>query len=276
MGIAGAGNSGTVIAALVGPRLAELVGWQAVMGLALLPVLLTFVTFFALAKDSPHSAPPPPLAEYVRSLRRRETAWLSLFYSMTFGGLVGLSSYLGIFFRDEYGVSKVLAGDLTAGCVFAGSLLRPVGGALADRVGGVRMLTVVLGIVALLLGAVATLPPLWLVIPILVVTMGVLGVGNGAVFQMIPQIFQREIGVVTGLVGAAGGVGGFYLPTLLGALQGQTNSFGPGFAAIAATALGVLLLLVMVRGQLHDAIAERMRRAIATREAAIAPVGTDG
>lgn len=260
MGIAGAGNSGTVIAALAAPRLAEHLGWQPVLGLALIPVLATLATFFVLAKDSPHHPPPPTLSAYFQGLRRRETAWLCLFYGITFGGFVGLSGYLGIFFRDEYGVSKVHAGDLTAVCVFAGSLLRPVGGAISDRLGGVRVLSVVLGIVALLVTAVSFLPPLWLVLPILVVAMATLGMGNGAVFQIIPQVFRREIGVITGLVGAAGGVGGFYLPLVLGSVKGSTGSFGPGFAAIAGTALATLLLLLVARGQLQAAVREPHRR----------------
>lgn len=257
MGIAGAGNSGTVLAALVAPRLAAQVGWQPVLGLALVPVLVTLVVFAALAQDSPHHPPPPRLGAYLQGLRRPETLWLCLFYSVTFGGFVGLSSYLGIFFRDQYGVSKVHAGDLTAACVLAGSLLRPVGGALSDRLGGLRVLTVLLVAVAALIAGVALLPPLWLVLPVLIVTMAALGMGNGAVFQVIPQLFRREIGVVTGLVGAAGGVGGFYLPTLLGSLRGATGSFAPGFSAFAMTAVAVLLLLLATQGRLSAAVPAR-------------------
>ena len=245
MGIAGAGNSGTVLSALFAPRLAEQFGWQPVFGLALVPVLLTLAVFFFLAKDSPSHVAPPGLRSYLGGLRRSETFWFCLFYAVTFGGFVGLSSYLGIFFRDQYGVSKVHAGDLTAICVIGGSLLRPVGGLLADRIGGTRVLMAVLGFIGVAMAALATLPPLMLIVPLFMVTMATLGMGNGAVFQLIPQVFRRDIGVITGLVGAAGGVGGFFLPTVLGSLKGQTGSFSAGFlvcAAAAATTLGLLFL----------------------------------
>jgi NNP family nitrate/nitrite transporter-like MFS transporter len=262
MGITGAGNSGTVLAALTAPRLAERIGWQPVLGIALVPVLITLAVFFLLAKDSPFHPPAPALGRYLQGLRRRETVWLCVLYAVTFGGFVGLSSYLGIFFHDQYGVSKVRAGDLTAACVFAGSLLRPVGGAISDRWGGVRVLTVLFAVVAALAAGIAALPPLWAVLPLLVLTMATLGVGNGAVFQVIPQLFRAEIGVVTGLVGAAGGIGGFYLPTVLGALKGSTGSFGPGFAAFAVAAILATVLLALAQGRLH--------RAVATSRAAMA------
>jgi NNP family nitrate/nitrite transporter-like MFS transporter len=263
MGIAGAGNSGTVMASLVAPRLAQHLGWQPVLGLALLPVVATFVAFFIIAKDSPHHAPPAKLSAYIGGLRQPETLWLCLFYSVTFGGFVGLSSYLAIFFHDGYHVSKVHAGDLTAACVFSGSLLRPVGGAVSDRFGGLRVLTVLLGIVAALILVVAMQPPLLFLLPVLVVTMATLGMGNGAVFQVIPQVFRREIGVITGLVGAAGGVGGFYLPTVLGALKGSSGSFGPGFVAFAAIVLAALALLLIAQDRLRIAVESPLHPKIA-------------
>jgi NNP family nitrate/nitrite transporter-like MFS transporter len=251
MGIAGAGNSGTVLAALIAPRLAEQIGWRPVFGVMLVPVLLTLLAFWLLAKDAPRQSAPPKLSAYLQSLRRPETLWLCLLYSVTFGGFVGLSSYLAIFFRDQYGISKVQAGDLTAACVLAGSLLRPLGGALSDRLGGLRVLVGLFAVVAGLMLGIALLPPLWLVVPLLVVTMATLGMGNGAVFQVIPQIFRREIGVITGLVGAAGGVGGFYLPMLLGSLKESTGSFGAGFAAFALVAGAAFVVLLAARTRLR-------------------------
>lgn len=256
MGIAGAGNSGTVTAALFAPRLAEAFGWQAVLGIALLPVLVTLGVFYALAKDSPNHPPPARLSAYLGSLRRRETLWLCLFYGSTFGGFVGLSSFLGIFFRDQYGVSRVNAGDLTAVCVLAGSMLRPVGGAIADRLGGIRVLSLILGLVAALMATIALLPPLFVALPLIVLVMGVLGMGNGAVFQVIPQIYRGEIGVVTGLVGAAGGLGGFYLPTVLGAARQASGSFSLGFLAFALSSLAMLALLLFAQSRLRAAAGE--------------------
>jgi MFS transporter, NNP family, nitrate/nitrite transporter len=248
MGIAGAGNSGTVLAALFVPRLATAVGWHAAMGLAMLPMAAAGLVFLFCAKDSPDQPPPRTPRDYAAVLRQLDTLWFCLFYSITFGGFVGLASFLGVFFHAQYLVDKVAAGDLTALCVCAGSFMRPVGGLLADRYGGIRMLSVLYGAVALMLFGIAALPPLWLATPLFVVTLALLGAGNGSVFQLVPLRFQREIGVVTGLVGAAGGLGGFFLPTLLGLLKDLTGSFASGFVVLAVVCLWGMSLMVAVSG----------------------------
>lgn len=246
MGIAGAGNSGTALATLFGPLLAKYVGWQAVFGLALLPILLTLVVFVLFARDSPSQPASRPLAAYAGILRQGDTWWFCLFYSVTFGGFVGLASFLNIFFHDQYGLSRVEAGYFATLCVISGSFLRPLGGYLADRFGGIRMLTALyVGVGAATLGL-ATLPPLYAATALLFVGMGLLGMGNGAVFQLVPQRFSQEIGVVTGIVGAAGGVGGFFLPTLLGGLKQLTGTFAGGFLLFALIGLICAAALVYV------------------------------
>src|SRR5262249_54917070 len=140
LGIAGAGNSGTALALFFAPRLAAPFGWHAVFGLALVPVLATLVLVTAFARESPDRPAPKPLAAYAGVLARRDTWWFCLFYSFTFGGFVGLASFLSVFFRDQFGLSKVEAGTFATVCVIAGSFLRPVGGYLADQVGGLRLL----------------------------------------------------------------------------------------------------------------------------------------
>lgn len=243
LGIAGAGNSGTVLASLFAPRLAEAFGWQAVFGLAMVPVSATIAMFALLAEDSPAPVAPPRLRDVAAVLRQADALWFCLFYSVTFGGFVGLASYLAIFFHDQYGLSKVAAGDLTAACVFAGSFARPLGGFVADRVGGIRALLLLFALVGTAMLVLSRMPPIGLAAALLFAGMALLGMGNGAVFQLVPQRFPREIGVLTGLVGAAGGVGGFLLPFFLGFLQELTDSYGPGFAsfALAALAAGGLL-----------------------------------
>lgn len=248
MGIAGAGNSGTVLASLFMPRLAAAIGWQAAMGVAILPMAVAGLVFFLCAKDSPTQPAPKRLADYVAVLREVDTVWFCLFYSITFGGFVGLASFLGVFFHDQYAVNKVVAGDLTALCVFAGSFMRPIGGWLADRYGGIRMLSALYGAVALLLFGIASLPPLWLATPLFIVTLALLGAGNGSVFQLVPLRFQREIGVITGLVGAAGGLGGFFLPSLLGLLKDLTGTYASGFVVLAVLCVWGMSLMVAVSG----------------------------
>lgn len=247
MGIAGAGNSGTVLATLFAPRLAEWVGWKGVFGLAILPVALVALLFLLLARDSPRQARPEGLAEYLAVLRQPDAVWFCVIYGLTFGGFVGLASFLSIFFRDQYAITKVQAGDLATLCVLSGSFLRPVGGYLADRLGGVRMLFLLLtGVLALSLW-ISRLPGVILVTALFFVLMALLGMGNGSVFQLVPQRFPREIGVITGLVGAAGGIGGFFLPSVMGAVKGYAGTFGPGFVLLAFYAGACLLLLATRR-----------------------------
>jgi MFS transporter, NNP family, nitrate/nitrite transporter len=244
LGLAGAGNSGTVLAALFAPGLAVAVGWNDVLGLLVLPLAATLALYLVLAKDSPDCPPAKTLAAYLKVLRIGDAWWFMFFYGVTFGGFVGLASSLTIYFNDQYGLSPVVAGYFTAACVFAGSMVRPLGGAVADRVGGVRSLSVMYAVAALALGLVSTgLPRAWMALLVFVVAMLALGMGNGAVFQLVPQRFRREIGVMTGLVGMMGGVGGFWLASSLGYAKQLTSSYQAGFllfAGLAALALAGL------------------------------------
>jgi MFS transporter, NNP family, nitrate/nitrite transporter len=248
MGIAGAGNSGTVLAALFAPRIANHCGgnWHMVFALAMIPVAIVWFIVALLAKDSPDKPAPKSMSEYLGVLKEPDTLWFCLFYSITFGGFVGLASFLPTFFTDQYGLNKVQAGSFTALCVFAGSFVRPIGGYLADRFGGVRMLVLLYGAIGILAFCVAQLPPLSLTTALLFVLMAALGCGNGSVFQLVPQRFPRQIGVITGIVGAAGGLGGFFLPSALGYLKQSMGSFGAGFtilAVAAACCIGLMLAL---------------------------------
>ena len=247
MGIAGAGNSGTVLASFFAPRLAEHVRWHGVFGLSTVPVLFTLALFCLFAKENPEKPARQRPPEYLRVLREADLWWFSLFYMVTFGGFVGLASFLPIFFHDQYGVSRIMAGNLTALAVFAGSFLRPLGGLLADRFGGIRSLLALYGIVASVTFVVATVPPVALATLSLFLGMGALGMGNGAVFQLVPQRFQSEIGVATGIVGSAGGFGGFLLPSLFGILKDSTGSYGAGFLIFSLAAFSCVGLLANVQ-----------------------------
>jgi NNP family nitrate/nitrite transporter-like MFS transporter len=244
MGVAGAGNSGTVLAALFAPRIAEVLGWHAVFGLALVPVTVVLLLFVLIAKESPTEPAAKPLITYFDVLRHRDTLWFSLLYCFTFGGFVGLASFMVIFFHDQYEISKVAAGTLTALCVFSGSMARPIGGFLSDRFGGVRVLTAVLALAACGLLTIAALPPIGVAVPLIFTTMGILGLGNGSVFQLVPQRFTKEIGVVTGFIGAAGGLGGFVMPSVLGFLKGVTGSYAAGFLILALAGVSCFFVLL--------------------------------
>ncbi|MCK0506841.1 nitrate/nitrite transporter [Aromatoleum anaerobium] len=248
LGIAGAGNSGTAIAALVAPGLAAAYGWTNVFGLALIPLVLVFVFYLVVAKDAPECPPAKPLAEYFKVLKDKDAWWFMFFYAVTFGGFVGLASSLTIYFNTQYGLDAKMAGYFTAACVFAGSMVRPVGGAVADRIGGIKSLSVMYVFAALFLGIVSVgLPTAWMALVVFVAAMLALGMGNGAVFQLVPQRFRKEIGVMTGLVGMAGGVGGFYLASSLGYAKQATGSYQSGFLIFAALALAALVGLTAVK-----------------------------
>ena len=248
LGIAGAGNSGTALAALFAPGLAAAFGWINVFGLALIPLVAVFIFYLMVAKDAHECPPPKTLAEYLKVLKDRDAWWFMFFYSVTFGGFVGLASSLTIYFNTQYGLDAKMAGYFTAACVFAGSLVRPIGGNLADRIGGIRTLSTMYVIAAaFLFGVSFGLPQAWMAVVVFVGAMLALGMGNGAVFQLVPQRFRREIGVMTGLVGMAGGIGGFYLASSLGYSREVTGSYQTGFVVFALLAVAALVGLTRVK-----------------------------
>jgi MFS family permease len=208
------------------------------------------VVFGLLARDAPSKKTPTAVSEMIALLARERLAWaLGAFYFLTFGGFVAFSIYLPILLRDEFGFTLKDAGFRTAGFVVLATLMRPAGGWLSDRIGGARVLHgVFLGVVpfALLLA--------WpSIIPFTVGALGcavLLGLGNGAVFKLVPQYFSANTGVVTGLVGALGGLGGFFPPLLLGIFGDRFGLIWPGFVLLAASSVvlwGVNARVFLVR-----------------------------
>ena len=249
MGIAGMGNSGTVLAALFAPTLAKLFGWNSVLGLACIPLSIVLVAYLFMAKDAPNAPAPKRLIDYFEPLKTADAWWFMLFYGVTFGGFVGLAASLPIYFTDQFGLTTIVAGYCTAGCVFAGSLIRPIGGALADQIGGVKTLSVVYIVAALMLAGVSAAPTVATALGFFVLAMLALGTGNGAVFQLVPQRFGKEIGVMTGLVGMAGGIGGFYLASSLGFAKQLSGSYQSGLLIFAVLALVAFACLSFVKGK---------------------------
>ncbi len=248
LGIAGAGNSGTVFASLFAPGLAKWLGWNTVLGLAVLPLSLAFLVYIFAAKDSPNRPPPKTLPEYLAVLRMSDAWWFMFFYAVTFGGFVGLASSLAIYFNTDYGLDAVTAGYFTAACVFVGSLVRPIGGALADRVGGIKTLSFMYAIAACALVLVSFRPAsVYTALALFAVGMLAFGMGNGSVFQLVPQRFRHEIGVMTGLVGMTGGVGGFFLASSLGISKQLTGVYQAGLLAFASLAVLALVGLTIIK-----------------------------
>jgi NNP family nitrate/nitrite transporter-like MFS transporter len=233
LGIYGLGNIGQSAAVFLGPVLAVEVGWQNIFrGMAVLLVVWG-IAFYLLARNSPKTVRPAGIGAMLQLLSRERLSWaLSLFYFLTFGGFVAFSIYLPVLLKDQFGLKPADAGFRTAGFVVLATLARPLGGWLADKIGGARVLHVVfLGVIpfALLMSWPAMLP----------FTVGALGCafllgnGNGAVFKLVPQYFPKEVGTVTGLVGAMGGLGGFFPPLLLGFFRDHWHTTWPGFALLA-------------------------------------------
>jgi NNP family nitrate/nitrite transporter-like MFS transporter len=247
MGLAGAGNIGTVLDALLAPRIAAAFGWRAVFGLALIPAALVLAAYTIFSREAAVEFRKKRLADYLKLLKEKDAHWFCFYYTVSFGGFVGLASSYVLYFKSEFGLPPVHAGDLAALCTAAGSLLRPPGGALADRIGGIRALYRCYMAAGLALVLAAVGHRLGWNLVMLMVASGALGMANGAVFQLLPQRFGKDLGVMTGLVGAGGGVGGFYLASSLGYSKGLTGSYLAGLTVFALLCFCAIIGLGLVK-----------------------------
>jgi NNP family nitrate/nitrite transporter-like MFS transporter len=259
LGIYGIGNIGQSAAVFLGPVLAVVLapspaalgsGWAKVFYGTAVMLAVWAVVFALAARNPPAAARPANLAEMLHTLGHEPLAWaLSAFYFLTFGGFVAFGIYLPSLLKDQFLLEPTDAGFRTAGFVVLATLTRPLGGWLSDRVGGARVLSFVLaGLVpfALLLAW----PPEetgvnYVPVPFTLAALAcaaLLGFGNGAVFKLVPQYFPAQAGTITGLVGAMGGLGGFFPPLLLGYFSDHFHTIWPGFALLAATAFALYML----------------------------------
>jgi len=239
LGVYGLGNIGQSAAVFLGPVLAVVVGWQNIFRGAAVILVVWGVAFYALARNSPKTVRPPGLGEMLGLLARERLSWvLSLFYFLTFGGFVAFSIYLAVLLKDQFGLKPTDAGFRTAGFVVLATLARPLGGWLSDKIGGARVLNAVF----LAIAPLALLMSWPSMLPFTVGALGcafLLGIGNGAVFKLVPQYFPKQVGTVTGLVGAMGGLGGFFPPLLLGFFRDHLHAVWPGFLLLAAVAVAL-------------------------------------
>lgn len=251
LGVYGAGNIGQSLAAFGAPVFAATIGFR--WGFWTFGILLTIwlAIFAATAKNSPRRVSLKTFADTIRPLEDRRSWILSLYYFLTFGGFVAMAIYLPIFLTEMFHLTPQDAGLRTAGFVVVATVLRPVGGILADKVGGSTILKWVFPFAAVM--------AIFMACPLMITfTTGALGVaaaiglGNGAVFKMVPEYFPKSVGSVTGLVGAAGGLGGFFPPLVLGLVKQQTGSFLAGFIMLSVFCLFCLAVLVAGRKAPHS------------------------
>lgn len=247
LGLAGAGNVGVVIDAILAPRLAAAYGWNAVFGFALIPLLLVLGLYMFFSKEAQVKVKKKTLRDYLQLLKEKDAHWFCFFYTISFGGFSGLAASLIIYFTSEFHLSAVDAGSWAAVCTLVGALGRPVGGAVADRLGGIRSLNVFYTIAALALVLAAFAKSLPLCAAGFFLASGAFGMANGSVFQLLPQRFARDIGVMTGLVGCGGGLGGFMLASSLGYSKGLTGSYLAGLLIFSTLCLLALLGLTLVK-----------------------------
>lgn len=255
LGVYGAGNVGQSLAAFGAPLLFTHVGFRNTFWSFAGLLAVWTVIFFSFAKDAPRSAPPKSLGQMVRPLSEKMSWVLSFFYFLTFGGFVAMSIYLPMFLTELFKLTPQDAGFRTAGFVLLATAMRPIGGRLSDKVGGLTILLWVFPFVT----AMALLLTFQTMVPFTIGALGMaaaIGLGNGAVFKLVPQYFPQSVGAVTGLVGAMGGLGGFFPPLALGIIKQQTGSFLWGFVLLGCFALICLLVAKLTtRGRFQKQIA---------------------
>lgn len=265
LGIAGAGNIGVVLDFLFAPKIAELWGWSSVFGFGASMAILVLIAYGFLAKNAPkeiYTQRPKKIKDYIKLLGNNDTWWFNLFYAVSFGGFVGFAGYMKVYLMNTYSVDmgifgldildesniKVIAGYFGALCIFAGAVLRPVGGNIADKIGGVKALYIFYSSVAILAIVMALIKlPFFISIFVLFLIMANLGMANGAVFQLVPQRFGKDIGIMTGLVGCAGGLGGTALIKTLGWSKGTFDGYSVGFIIFATVVFVAIVGLSFVK-----------------------------
>lgn len=238
LGVYGMGNIGQSIAVFFAPVLAAQLGsWRTVFFIFAAVALVWGIVFYTFARNEATAVRPKTLAESLAPLKTSKVAWvLSLFYFLTFGGFVALSLYMPTLLREIFNLSPTDAGARTAGFVVLATLLRPLGGNLADKFGGAKVLVLVFVTITLL----SLLLSFNSIVPFTIGALGcaaALGLGNGAVFKLVPQYFPKETGTVTGLVGAFGGLGGFFPPLELGFVKDAFGTYTFGFVLLSLFSL---------------------------------------
>jgi NNP family nitrate/nitrite transporter-like MFS transporter len=249
LGIYGAGMGGTVLAGLTAPRIADAVSITAAFLAAAGLVAVALALWIALARDAPAPARQVSMREPIAVLGTGARAWaLVLFYFLAFGGFVAMYLYLPKLLTGVHDLSKTDAGARAAGFALLAVIGRPLGGTISDRIGAERVLRVCFSAVLVLAVGLAVGYESMVPLTVCCLTMAfALGLGTGAVFKLVPVWYPDRVGAVTGVVGAAGGLGGFFPPLVMGIVKSATGGYALGFILMALVALGCLLVLHAMR-----------------------------
>ncbi|MFZ5526474.1 MAG: MFS transporter [Pseudomonadota bacterium] len=262
MGLVGAGNVGTAVSVLIAPPLAQAFGWQTVYGLAALAICLPMIVMIVFAKEPPDVDSHASFREHIACLFEKDGWAFSLIYGITFGGFIGLTTFLPTYYYDQFHVSKVEAGQLTMLAAFMGAALRIFGGWMSDRWGGINMLTGVLVIVVVTLVACGGVSESLAATTLLfMVCFAALGAGNGALFQLVPLRWPASTAVAGSMIGEIGALGGGLVPNAMGLSKQYFGSYFYGFLLFAVLAVAVLLMMRVMQIRWTRTWAEKGGRA---------------
>jgi NNP family nitrate/nitrite transporter-like MFS transporter len=247
LGIYGAGMGGTVLAGLTAPRIADAISVTAAFLFAAALIAVVLAIWIVLARDAPVPNKPASMRDPIAVLGSGARAWaLVLFYFLAFGGFVAMYLYLPKLLTGVHELSKTDAGARAAGFALLAVVGRPLGGVVSDKLGADRVLLVCfVTVLVLALGLAVGYDSIVPLTACCLVMALALGLGMGAVFKLVPVWFPDNVGAVTGVVGAAGGLGGFFPPLVMGVVKSATDGYGLGFVLMAAVAL---VCLVVLRG----------------------------
>jgi NNP family nitrate/nitrite transporter-like MFS transporter len=274
MGIAGAGNSGTVLAVLFAPRLAEAYGWQSVYGFAALFMLIPIVVMIIFAKEPPDREPSHSLKDHLKCLWDKDGWVFNLVYIITFGGFIGLSNFLPTYFHDQFGVSKIEAGELTMLAALMGSAIRVVGGWASDRWGGINTLTAVFGVIIIMVAVTGFQTNIVVTTLCFMLCFAALGAGNGALFQLVPLRWPTTTAVAGSMIGEIGALGGAIIPNAMGLSKQNTGNYHWGFMAFAIIAVIVFAVLRIAQVKWTKTWVEKGGRAKINQESIVEKIAT--
>lgn len=244
MGLVGAGNVGTSISALLAPQLAQAYGWKAVYGMAAVGLMLPVLVMIFIAKEPDDVDKHSSFRDHIACLFEKDGWAFSLIYAITFGGFIGLTTFLPSYYYDQFGVSKVQAGQLTMLAAFMGAALRIFGGWISDHWGGINTLTAVLVIISASLMACGLAGgSLVLTTLLLMLCFAALGAGNGALFQLVPLRWPTTTAVAGSMIGEVGALGGGLVPNAMGLSKQYAGTYFWGFALFSVLSLLVLLMM---------------------------------